>query len=275
MAPAPKSLLQIAGAPLHPSALDKSALVIIDAQLEYSSKGNLPLDGVDAAIVEATKVLKLARERGVPVFHIVQHAPSGRPLFAEDGPTAAIVPLLTPAAGEVVVRKNLPNSFAGTDLDALVKSTGRSELILAGFMTHMCVSATARAALDLKSQNHCCRERHRDPRPARSARWHDSRERRASRGAVRTGGSFCDCREGYRGADGGGTSGGLKQLTFFDVVYTLRLYVLALNCTHWRDRKDFMTINGLTALRQNDSRSICRWRPRTDSNGMTTRIAGT
>lgn len=103
MAPAPKTLLQIAGAPLHPSALEKSALVIIDAQLEYT-KGSLPLDGVDAAIVEAAKLLKLARERGVPVFHIVQHAPSGRPLFAEDGPFAAIVPLLTPAAGEVVVR---------------------------------------------------------------------------------------------------------------------------------------------------------------------------
>ncbi|MBB5054401.1 nicotinamidase-related amidase [Afipia massiliensis] len=149
MAPAPKSLLQIAGAPLHPSALDKSALVIIDAQVEYT-KGSLPLDGVDAAIVEAAKLLKLARVQGVPVFHIVQHAPSGRPLFAEDGPTAPIVQLLTPAAGEVVVRKTLPNSFAGTDLDALVKSTGRSELILAGFMTHMCVSATARAATDLK-----------------------------------------------------------------------------------------------------------------------------
>ncbi|MES2601154.1 MAG: cysteine hydrolase family protein [Pseudomonadota bacterium] len=149
MAPAPKSLLQIAGAPLHPSALDKSALVIIDAQLEYT-KGSLPLDGVDAAIVEAAKLLKLARAQGVPVFHIVQHAPSGRPLFAEDGPYAPIVQLLTPAAGEVVVRKSLPNAFAGTDLDALVKSTGRSELILAGFMTHMCVSATARAATDLK-----------------------------------------------------------------------------------------------------------------------------
>lgn len=149
MAPAPKSLLQIAGAPLHPSALEKSALVIIDAQLEYL-KGGLPLDGVDAAIMEAAKLLTLARNSGVPVFHIVQHAPAGRPLFAEDSPTAAIVSQLTPAAGEVVVRKNLPNSFAGTDLDALVKSTGRTELILAGFMTHMCVSATARAALDLK-----------------------------------------------------------------------------------------------------------------------------
>lgn len=149
MTSAPKTLLQIAGAPLHPSALDKSALVIIDAQLEYT-KGNLPLDGVDNAIIEAEKLLTLARKNDVPVFHIVQHAPAGRPLFDETGPCAAIVRELTPAAEEVVVRKNLPNAFAGTDLDALIKSTGRTELILAGFMTHMCVSATARAALDLK-----------------------------------------------------------------------------------------------------------------------------
>ncbi|MGL4262411.1 MAG: cysteine hydrolase family protein [Afipia sp.] len=146
---AAQSLLQLVKAPLHPSPLDTSALVIIDAQLEYVT-GKLPLDGVDSAVVEAAKLLKLARERGVPVFHVVHHGPAGAPLFDETTPQGAIVPLLTPAAGEVVVRKTLPNSFAGTDLDALVKSTGRSELILAGFMTHMCVSATARAALDLK-----------------------------------------------------------------------------------------------------------------------------
>jgi len=149
MPSAPQSLLQIAGAPLNPSPLDKSALVIIDAQLEYVS-GKLPLAGIDAAILEAAKLLALARKSGVPVFHIVQHAPAGRPLFAEDSPTAAIVPLLTPAAGEIVLRKALPNAFAGTDLHELVKSSGRSEIIFAGFMTHMCVSASARAALDLK-----------------------------------------------------------------------------------------------------------------------------
>lgn len=144
-----QSLLQIVKAPLHPSPLDKSALVIIDAQLEYQN-GKLPLDGIDNAVLEAAKLLKLARERGVPVFHVVHHSPAGAPLFDETTPQGAIMPLLTPAAGEVVVRKTLPNSFAGTDLDALVKSTGRTELIIAGFMTHMCVSATARAATDLK-----------------------------------------------------------------------------------------------------------------------------
>lgn len=149
MAHAPRTLLQIAKAPLHPSPLEQSAVIFIDAQLEYVN-GKLPLDGIDNAILEAAKLLKLARERGAPVFHVVHFGPAGAPLFDENTPQGAIIPLLTPAAGEVVVRKTLPNSFAGTDLDSLVRSTGRSELILAGFMTHMCVSATARAALDLK-----------------------------------------------------------------------------------------------------------------------------
>jgi len=30
-----------------------------------------------------------------------------------------------------------------------------------------------------------------------------------------------------------------------------------------------MKINGLTALRQNDSRSVCRWKSLWDLNGMT------
>ena len=149
MTATPKTLLQIAGAPVHPSPLASAALVIIDAQLEYVS-GGLPLDGIAAAIDETARLLALARRNGVPVFHIVQHAPAGRPLFAEDGPFAAIVPQLTPQDGEAVVRKGLPNAFAGTDLHQRIQASGRRELIIAGFMTHMCVSATTRCALDLK-----------------------------------------------------------------------------------------------------------------------------
>ncbi|MGB3271363.1 MAG: cysteine hydrolase family protein [Xanthobacteraceae bacterium] len=149
MTATPRTLLQIAGAPSHPSPLARSALVIIDAQLEYVT-GNLPLAGVAEAVDEAARLLALARQHDVPVFHIVQHAPAGRPLFAEDGPYAAIVPQLTPRDGEVVIRKSLPNAFAGTDLHERIQASGRGELIVAGFMTHMCVSATARCALDLK-----------------------------------------------------------------------------------------------------------------------------
>lgn len=144
----PKTLLALAGAPLAPSPLDKSVLVLIDAQREYTD-GGLPLSGVDAAVDEAGRLLALARKAGAPVFHIVHHGKPGGALFNPDGPLSAIVPTLAPIDGETVVVKRLPNAFAGTDLDALIRATGRTELIVAGFQTHMCVSSTVRAALDL------------------------------------------------------------------------------------------------------------------------------
>ena len=61
----------------------------------------------------------------------------------------AFAPEATPAAGETVVRKRLPNAFARTTLEQALQRTGRSSLIISGYMTHMCVSATARAAFDL------------------------------------------------------------------------------------------------------------------------------
>lgn len=141
------SLLSLTGASLIPSPLDRSALVIIDAQLEYVT-GKVPLAGVGAALAEIAKLLELARGRGVPVIHVVHHAAPGRPLFDPQGPYAAIAPQAQPADGEPIMVKTLPNSFAHTDLAARLAEIGRPELILAGFMTHNCVYATAMSALD-------------------------------------------------------------------------------------------------------------------------------
>ncbi|MBP2305812.1 isochorismatase family protein [Azospirillum melinis] len=146
--PEPKTLLALAGAQQTPSPLDKAALVLIDAQREYT-EGGLPLSGVEDAVAEAGRLLALARKAGVPVFHIVHHGKPGGALFNPEGPFSAIVSALIPHDGETVVVKGLPNAFAGTDLDARLRATGRTELIVAGFQTHMCISSTVRAALDL------------------------------------------------------------------------------------------------------------------------------
>jgi nicotinamidase-related amidase len=144
----PKSLLQIAGASLAPSPLDRSALVMIDPQLEYLT-GAIPLSGIDAAIVEAKRLLKLARNHGMPIFHVVHHGRPGAAAFDPQGQYVNIIPDLAPESGETIVIKALPNAFAGTELQRSIERTGRKELIIAGFATHMCVSTTTRAALDL------------------------------------------------------------------------------------------------------------------------------
>jgi nicotinamidase-related amidase len=144
----PKSLLQLAGAPLDPAPLDQATLLLIDCQREYLD-GKLALPGARPAIAEAARLLDLARRKGMPVVHIVHHGRPGGALFAPDGPMSAIVSELAPQAGEPVIAKSLPNAFAKTDLEATLQKIGRPQLILAGFMTHMCVSATAKAAVDL------------------------------------------------------------------------------------------------------------------------------
>jgi nicotinamidase-related amidase len=144
---APKTLLEMAGADLRPAPLAQSTLVIIDAQNEYLD-GKLALPGIAAALDALGRLLAKARAAGAPVVH-VQHKGRAGGLFDLDAHGGAIIDQVRPAGTESVVAKPLPNAFAQTDLDATLKKIGRTQLVIAGFMTHMCVSSTARAALDL------------------------------------------------------------------------------------------------------------------------------
>ncbi len=143
----PKTLLEMAGADLRPSALGQSAVVVIDAQNEYLD-GKLALPGVQPAVDAIARLLAKAREAGAPVIHIAHKGRAGG-LFDREGHGGAIIGAVRPSGSENVIEKPLPNSFAQTSLDAELKALGRTSLVIAGFMTHMCVSSTARAALDL------------------------------------------------------------------------------------------------------------------------------
>lgn len=140
------TLLALAGVRSAPPSLEDAVLVVLDAQGEYRL-GTLPLDGVDAALGRIAALLARARELGAPVLHVAHRGRPGGP-FDRAGPGGAILDEAAPAPGEPVVEKGLPNAFAETDLRERVAAMGRGHLVLAGFMTHMCVAATARAALD-------------------------------------------------------------------------------------------------------------------------------
>jgi nicotinamidase-related amidase len=96
---------------------------------------------------EVNRLLARARVAGTPVVHVVHRGGGG--LFNPAGPHFAIAKPLAPRPGEAVIEKRLPNAFAGTELQRTLDASGRKQLIITGFMTHMCVSSTARAALDL------------------------------------------------------------------------------------------------------------------------------
>jgi len=139
------TMLQMAGATPTPATMADGVLLIIDAQREYTD-GLLPLPGVQAAVDALAGLLDKARAAGAPVVH-VRHKGPGK-AFNPSSTGFEIVAPLTPRAGETIVDKGLPNAFAGTELAKILAAAGRKNLIVGGFMTHMCVSATVRAATD-------------------------------------------------------------------------------------------------------------------------------
>jgi nicotinamidase-related amidase len=147
-ATAPATLLEIAGVKWTPGRLATSVVLIIDAQREYD-EGRLRLSGINAALGDTQRLLQRARAAGTPVIHIQQLSPASRGIFVEGTAMAGFTAASTPVAGEIVITKKLPNAFAGTNLADVLHQLGRREIIISGYMTHMCVSATARASIDL------------------------------------------------------------------------------------------------------------------------------
>ena len=147
MTTASPTLREITGMGHHPASLKDSALILIDIQNTYRH-GIMQLTNVEPAIIEAQKLLKIARELKIPVIHIQHDAGVGSPydVSAEIG---AIAKEVAPIAGEKVIVKNYPNSFVQTTLDAELKSLNIKNVVLAGFMTHMCVNSTAHGAFNL------------------------------------------------------------------------------------------------------------------------------
>ena len=141
------TLRTLVGLPTAPARLAESTLILIDCQNTYT-RGVMELEGVQDALDETSTLLDRARTAGIPIIHI-QHRDGPGSLYDVDGESGAIVAQVAPRDGEPVVVKNYPNSFVGTDLEQRLKSLGASNLVLAGFMTHMCVNSTARGAFNL------------------------------------------------------------------------------------------------------------------------------
>lgn len=143
---ASKTLRDITGMGNTPTTVGKSALVLIDCQNTYR-EGVMQLEGVEPALVQCQKLLARYRDAGRPVIHIQHDAGAGSPYDLNDR-IGAIADVVKPRDGEPVVVKNYPSSFEKTNLDELLKGYGVEDVALAGFMTHVCINSTARAAFN-------------------------------------------------------------------------------------------------------------------------------
>jgi ureidoacrylate peracid hydrolase len=160
--------------------LAKSAMLVVDMQNAFASKGGLlDIAGVDISdaprVVRSIKtVLHAARQAGIQVVYLqMGYKPdlsnSGGPnspnwhkelamrqmncrpelkgkLLTEGTWDFAIVEELQPEPGDLVVIKTRYSGFAGTTLDSQLRTRGIRHLFFAGIATNVCVESTLRDA---------------------------------------------------------------------------------------------------------------------------------
>ncbi|MEU9213856.1 isochorismatase family protein [Streptomyces sp. NPDC048415] len=138
------TLRELNGFDQTPASLASATLILIDYQNTYT-QGVMELDGWQDALDAGAALLARAREAGARIIHVINDGGEGTPydIRAEIG---QIHPKVAPVQGEAVVVKKVPNAFLDTDLADHVDAAGNNDVVVAGFMTHMCVAFTAQGA---------------------------------------------------------------------------------------------------------------------------------
>lgn len=127
-----------------PASLPDATLILVDYQNTYT-RGVMELDGWQPALDAAADLLTRARKAGAAVIHVIHDGGEGTP-YDVNTQIGQIHPQVAPVDGEPVVVKTAPNGFVNTDLGERVDAAGHENVIVAGFMTHMCVTFTSEGA---------------------------------------------------------------------------------------------------------------------------------
>lgn len=133
--------------------MSNTALLLIDFQNDYfpSIEGaKWKLVDTERASNQAAKLLTDFRKNGLPVVHVRHEFLTNEgPFFHPNSEGAQIHSSVMPITGEPVVLKNQINSFRETDLKEILDSQNIKNLVIVGAMSHMCIDAITRAAVDL------------------------------------------------------------------------------------------------------------------------------
>jgi nicotinamidase-related amidase len=129
--------------------MQNTCLLLIDIQNDYFPGGANPLEGSLEASQRASILLEFFRKNTLPIVHIRHVAiQPGATFFLPDTPGVEIHENVRPKIGELTIHKNFPNAFRNTNLLKHLRQNQIEHLVVCGMMTHMCVDATVRAAVD-------------------------------------------------------------------------------------------------------------------------------
>jgi maleamate amidohydrolase len=133
----------------------RPALVIVDFLVGFTDPAHFGGGNILAAIAGTEKLLAFARAKTWPITHTrVVYADDGSDCggftrkvpalrrLTETSPLTQIVPELTPAPGELILRKRNASAFFGTELVGWLAARQVDTLVVAGCTTSGCVRAT-------------------------------------------------------------------------------------------------------------------------------------
>ena len=134
-----------------PKEVQMEALIVIDAQNEFSARGLRPVPNHEAALAAIRELVAQARRESRPIAW-VRHLNRLEewPAFEPGSWGAELSPGLGPQSGagpEALFEKDVFGAFTGTGLENWLRSLGVRAVQVAGFYAHMCVSTTVREAL--------------------------------------------------------------------------------------------------------------------------------
>ena len=129
--------------------MKNTALILIDIQNDYFDGGALELANADQAAKNASSLLNIFRTRQLPIIHIQHETLQPEMGFMLPGTRGQqIHSSVAPNEGEICLTKHYPNAFWNTVLEEVLKEQNITHAVVAGMMTHMCVSTTIRAAME-------------------------------------------------------------------------------------------------------------------------------
>ena len=124
-----------------------TALLLIDIQkgfedINYWGGGRNNPDAEE----KAGQLLRLWREKHMPVFHIKHCSTTPDSPLLEGKPGNEFHDAVKPLPGELVIKKEVNSAFIGTSLKGQLDNSGIKQLVMVGLTTDHCISTTARMA---------------------------------------------------------------------------------------------------------------------------------
>jgi len=129
------------------SIVDRPAFILMDIQKAFDNiaywGGQRNNDNAEA---NAAELLKIWRDKKLPIFHIKHCSSNPNSPLNETNKGNEFKDIVAPIDGESIIKKNVSSAFIGTNLKDRLDSEKISKLVIVGLTTDHCISTTTRMA---------------------------------------------------------------------------------------------------------------------------------